>query len=65
MHILVAAAVVEATIDILSASFEQEPGGNRDKRGILEDARAAAADIVKDVRDLINIPSVSLIFLLS
>ena len=59
MHLLVAAALAEAILDTLTAAYEEEADDYEGEQNAAEDARVASSGVIRDIRDLMNISSVS------
>ena len=59
MHLLVAAALAEGILDTLAAAYEEEADDYESEQNAAEDARIASSGVIRDIRDLMNISSVS------
>ena len=59
MFLLVAAALAEGVMDTLTAAYEQEADDTLTEENAAEDARIASSGVIKDMRDLLCIASVS------
>ena len=59
MYLLVAAALAEGILDTLTSAYELEADDALTVENAAEDARIASSGVIRDIRDLMNISSVS------